>query len=556
MKTRIDCRDKVLKVPPESAEFAKAVESRRGGRKVKTTLESIGGGNIDFFVGDEVEAIMEGKFISLVKGNQVQVWLGSKSPTADAFLATCVAADEKKATLRGGLLAQDTKVDINWLESELVVKEQVPNANFGTLTVKVVKGVDIKPGQGMFGKADPYTKLKIGSQEHQTKPHVQGGKNPVWNQELEFLISTEKEMEMEIGIFDKEQIGFDKSMGRAKVSIMDWIAMGRSGHDIPILDKADKEVGKVRVEWKLLPGDGPLPGANAKQKLKVGLFSGKVKKVEEDEVTIDFLNGPTLAVAKKNVCLKEQNDDRVDKLSIGDEVLCKELAGEEGYTRSRVTKSKEMPSFNFGSCAPVPPSFMLKPPLPPESIAPKLKKGDVVLAAGHHDFPGLVVKATVEENSPPDEKNPFEQYVLSSLISSEPGRYEADRFVALAQDVRPYTEGQHTKPEIPGKRRQSVGQKSVSEKVYQIFDEKTHCYPLVKINKTTKRYAKQGTLDDLKDGDVVQALFSGREFELVRVLSVPSIIINDGHLEFKVGKVRNGEPQGDELGRRVFGAST
>ena len=117
-----------------------------------------------------------------------------------------------------------------------------------------------------------------------------------------------------------------------------------------------------------------------------------------------------------------------------------------------------------------------------------------MLAAGHHDFPGLVVKATVEENSPPDEKNPFEQYVLSSLISSEPGRYEADRFVALAQDVRPYTEGQHTKPEIPGKRRQSVGQKSVSEKVYQIFDEKTHCYPLVKINKTTKRYAKQGTL--------------------------------------------------------------
>jgi hypothetical protein len=36
------------------------------------------------------------------------------------------------------------------------VKENVPTANaaakFGTLIVKCVKGVDIKTGQGMFGK--------------------------------------------------------------------------------------------------------------------------------------------------------------------------------------------------------------------------------------------------------------------------------------------------------------------------------------------------------------------------------------------------------------------
>jgi len=141
-----------------------------------------------------------------------------------------------------------------------VIKQQVPEGNavakFGTLIVKVVKGVDIKTGQGMFGKADPYTKLKIGSQENQTKPHVQGGKNPVWNQEFEFQISTEKEME--IDIFDKEQVGSDKFMGRAKVGIMDWIAMGNFQGDIPILDKADKEVGKINVNVKF-----DRPGANA-----------------------------------------------------------------------------------------------------------------------------------------------------------------------------------------------------------------------------------------------------------------------------------------------------
>lgn len=129
-------------------------------------------------------------------------------------------------------------------------------AKFGNLIVKVVKGVDIKTGQGMFGKADPYAKLKIGSQENQTKPHVQGGKNPVWNQEFEFQISTEKEMEVDI--FDKEQVGSDKFMGRAKVGIMDWIAMGNFQGDIPILDKADKEIGKINVNVKF-----DRPGANA-----------------------------------------------------------------------------------------------------------------------------------------------------------------------------------------------------------------------------------------------------------------------------------------------------
>ncbi|GMH64601.1 hypothetical protein TrRE_jg3466 [Triparma retinervis] len=141
-----------------------------------------------------------------------------------------------------------------------VVKENVPTANavakFGTLIVKCVKGIDIKTGQGMFGKADPYAKLKIGSQEHQTKHHVQGGKNPVWNQEFEFQISTEKELE--INIMDKESVGSDKFMGRAKVGIMDWIAMGNFQGDIPIVDKAEKEVGKINVNVKF-----DRPGANA-----------------------------------------------------------------------------------------------------------------------------------------------------------------------------------------------------------------------------------------------------------------------------------------------------
>jgi hypothetical protein len=141
------------------------------------------------------------------------------------------------------------------------VPDSAAASKFGVLLVKVVKGVDIKSGQGMFGKADPYAKLKIGAQEQQTKPDVQGGKAPVWNQEFEFQISTEKELELDI--FDKEQVGSDKFMGRAKVGIMDWIAMGNFQGDIPILDMSEKEVGKVNVSVKF-----DRPGANAMQAAK------------------------------------------------------------------------------------------------------------------------------------------------------------------------------------------------------------------------------------------------------------------------------------------------
>ena len=97
----------------------------------------------------------------------------------------------------------------------------------------------------MFGKADPYAKLRIGTQEFMTKPNPAGGKNPVWNEEFTFDISNERELEMEV--LDKETVGNDKFMGRCKVSIMDWVANGRFDGDIDLEDKNGKNVGKVSI---------------------------------------------------------------------------------------------------------------------------------------------------------------------------------------------------------------------------------------------------------------------------------------------------------------------
>ena len=130
--------------------------------------------------------------------------------------------------------------------------QQPPRApappQFGRLIVKCLRGVELKAGQGMFGKADPYAKLRIGTQEFNTKPNPGGGKNPIWNEEFSFDISNERDMEVEV--LDKETVGNDKFMGRCKVSIMEWIANGRFEGDLDLVDKTNKPVGRVTIAVK------------------------------------------------------------------------------------------------------------------------------------------------------------------------------------------------------------------------------------------------------------------------------------------------------------------
>ncbi|CAM9831830.1 unnamed protein product [Ectocarpus fasciculatus] len=134
---------------------------------------------------------------------------------------------------------------------------------FGHLIVKCVKGIELKAGSGMFGKADPYCKVVIGTQEFSTRPHKAGGKNPVWNEEHAFEISSEKEAMIEI--FDKENVGQDKFMGELKVNIMDWVSKGSFKGDLEMLDKSGNGVGKIHVAVKFeRPGAaGAGPGLSA-----------------------------------------------------------------------------------------------------------------------------------------------------------------------------------------------------------------------------------------------------------------------------------------------------
>ena len=115
----------------------------------------------------------------------------------------------------------------------------------GTLHVKCIRGVDLKAGQGLFGEADPYAKLRIGAHEFSTKSKSGGGKNPDWNEGFTFDISHEQEIEIEV--LDKENVGGDKFMGRCVLSILEWVSneFFENSFEPELLDKTGKIVGRI-----------------------------------------------------------------------------------------------------------------------------------------------------------------------------------------------------------------------------------------------------------------------------------------------------------------------
>ena len=122
-------------------------------------------------------------------------------------------------------------------------QEQV---SIGTMTIKCQRGINIKAGHSLFGYADPYCVMKIGSEEQKTKFQAVGGKNPVWNEEFVYNVYDEN-TEIEITIFDKETVGPDRFMAHCKVSIIEWIRLGRFEGELALTDKSNKPEGKLEI---------------------------------------------------------------------------------------------------------------------------------------------------------------------------------------------------------------------------------------------------------------------------------------------------------------------
>jgi len=137
----------------------------------------------------------------------------------------------------------------------------------GVLTVKVIRGVDLKTA-GFMGKADPYVRLVLGEQIVETKVHSNGGKKPVWGDSFDLKVLNEKALKIEV--MDREVAGNDKEIGHADVAILDWLAKGSFDGDVEIFDSNEAPAGKLslavnfqRPTASLVPGPpkaGPVAG--------------------------------------------------------------------------------------------------------------------------------------------------------------------------------------------------------------------------------------------------------------------------------------------------------
>jgi hypothetical protein len=124
---------------------------------------------------------------------------------------------------------------------------------FGKLALTIVRGKSLKAGQGVFGRANPFVKIKIGNKVMTTEVHPEGGKNPIWNKDFEIDITTEKEMEVEV--LNKEPVGGNKFMGKATVNILDWIALTKYDGAVEIFDKSGGVAGEMFVNVQFYKGD-------------------------------------------------------------------------------------------------------------------------------------------------------------------------------------------------------------------------------------------------------------------------------------------------------------
>ena len=165
-----------------------------------------------------------------------------------------------------------------------------PNHPFGKIVVTVIRGINLKAGQGVFGRADPFVKIKLGDKEFTTFPHKNGGKNPEWKEDFEFDVTSERDLELEV--LDKEIVGTDKFMGFARVGILDWIAQRNFEGNIELLDKSNHYAGQL-----MLSASFYRHGTNPPN-----------KSVDRRSITAPSPTTP-LGLAKRNRVGKENNDN-------------------------------------------------------------------------------------------------------------------------------------------------------------------------------------------------------------------------------------------------------
>jgi Ca2+-dependent lipid-binding protein len=153
----------------------------------------------------------------------------------------------------------------------------------GDLLIKVVEGRHLS-GKDK-GDMDPYCIVKIGIQKQKTKPHMKGGTEPQWGDELAFDIKGgDSLMKVKFIVKDKETL-LDEKVGRTEIPLPELAEL--NGKWIQLINKKEENCGEIRIECKFTGEGLSIPDLREKQREENPLMGQQVIRGHNDQHLTD-----------------------------------------------------------------------------------------------------------------------------------------------------------------------------------------------------------------------------------------------------------------------------
>lgn len=106
--------------------------------------------------------------------------------------------------------------------------------------------------QDWFGKQDPYCFIECGGQKLRSRTHIDGGRNPVWNETFSFQIINENEIV--VTIMDEDTFSKDDLIGVARIPLAAARETRTEQHmSAPVLWRGGKQRGILSVVLRFVP---------------------------------------------------------------------------------------------------------------------------------------------------------------------------------------------------------------------------------------------------------------------------------------------------------------
>jgi Ca2+-dependent lipid-binding protein len=141
-------------------------------------------------------------------------------------------------------------------QKEILIKTQTPKLEEkhrlpeGIINFTVLKAKKLQK-KGVFGKADPYTKITLGDQIHKSHT-VKNNQNPEWNYNAKLNISKDSPDSILVEVFD-EDVGKDDAMGIIQVDLQDIVESKKLVNKWVLLEQCKS--GQVLISAEYMPAE-------------------------------------------------------------------------------------------------------------------------------------------------------------------------------------------------------------------------------------------------------------------------------------------------------------